>query len=182
MIERTRALATEHGVALEAEVCAWEDLRGRGWDGSFAAVLCVGNSLAHAAGEAGRRAALAAMAAVLAEGGRLVVTSRNWERLRAARPGPGGGRRGSWSGAAAAPWSCARGRSPTAGRSRTRSRWRWRCVDEDGGVRTHAERMPFWPFRHEELEADLRAAGLLPQASTYAPDAQRYLVQARKAT
>jgi SAM-dependent methyltransferase len=84
MIERTRALAAGHGAAVDARVCAWEQLPGQGWDERFAAVLCVGNSLAHAAGAPGRLVALEAMAGVLGAGGWLAVTSRNWALERAA--------------------------------------------------------------------------------------------------
>ena len=50
-------------------------------------------------------------------------------------------------------------------------------IEVDGVV--HAERLAFWPFTHEELDADLRAAGWSPEASTWAPDVDRYLVTAR---
>jgi 2-polyprenyl-3-methyl-5-hydroxy-6-metoxy-1,4-benzoquinol methylase len=80
MVARTRRLAAEHEVALQAATRTWEQ---GGWEGPFDAVLCVGNSLAHAAGSAARRAALAAMAGVLAPRGVLAITSRDWERLRA---------------------------------------------------------------------------------------------------
>src|SRR5262245_22963207 len=63
MVARTRALAERHGVELPARVCAWEDLPP---GPRYSAVLCVGNSLAHAQD---RRAALRAMAATLAPGG-----------------------------------------------------------------------------------------------------------------
>src|SRR3954447_16420469 len=86
MVERTRALAGAHGVGLRTARCAWEELGAQGWTASFDAVFCVGNSLTHAAGRTARRAALAAMAAVLRDDGLLALTSRNWERLRAARP------------------------------------------------------------------------------------------------
>jgi len=62
MIERTRALAAERGVEVRARVCRWEDLAARE---PFDAVFCVGNALTHAAGRAGRRAALRAMTGVL---------------------------------------------------------------------------------------------------------------------
>jgi hypothetical protein len=52
----------------------------------------------------------------------------------------------------------------------------------DGAVETHGETLSFWPFTHEELDADLRHAGLAPAASTYAPDVERYLVTARRRT
>ncbi|HEX2027709.1 MAG TPA: class I SAM-dependent methyltransferase [Nitriliruptorales bacterium] len=86
MIQRTQTLADQYGVALTAVVCAWEDLS-RVVEGPFDAVFCVGNSLTHADGQPGRRAALAQMAAVLRDGGLLAITSRNWERLREQRPG-----------------------------------------------------------------------------------------------
>src|SRR4051812_34619866 len=82
MIARARALAARHGVALEAATCAWAELGGRPWAERFDAVLCVGNSLTHAEGRAGRREALAGMARSLRPGGLLLVTSRNWEELR----------------------------------------------------------------------------------------------------
>jgi hypothetical protein len=53
-------------------------------------------------------------------------------------------------------------------------------VGEDGGVTTHAERLAFWPYSHAALRGDLLAAGLEPALSTYEPDAERYLVTARR--
>ena len=50
----------------------------------------------------------------------------------------------------------------------------------DGRVETHAEGLTVWPFTHGELDADLRAAGLAPASSTWADDAERYLVTARR--
>jgi hypothetical protein len=45
-------------------------------------------------------------------------------------------------------------------------------------VTSHTERLAFWPFRHQTLDEDLRAAGLALASSTYAPDVERYLVTA----
>ena len=50
----------------------------------------------------------------------------------------------------------------------------------DGTVSTVRESLAFWPFTHTELDEDLRTAGLTPATSTYAPDADRYLVTARR--
>src|SRR5205823_6389774 len=61
---------------VRAEVAGWDGLVG----GPYEAVFCVGNSLTHAAGAAGRRAALRGMRGVLRDGGLLALTSRNWER------------------------------------------------------------------------------------------------------
>ncbi|MCA1657262.1 MAG: SAM-dependent methyltransferase, partial [Actinobacteria bacterium] len=54
-------------------------------------------------------------------------------------------------------------------------------LDGEGAVRTVREHLAFWPFTHETLDADLRVAALEPATSTYAPDAERYLVTARRA-
>ena len=180
MVARTRALAAQHGVALDTDVCAWEDLGHRGWQGRFDAVFCVGNSLAHAPGRAARLNALRAMAGVMRGGGTLVVTSRNWELVRTRAPGidvadaviERGGRRGLLI----YDWHTAGG-------------WRERhdvdiavalLAAGTDAVETHATRLAYWPFEHAELTQDLEAAGLAPEASTYEPRSERYLVSARR--
>jgi SAM-dependent methyltransferase len=175
MVQRTRRLAAEHGAQLAAATRTWEE---GGWDGPFDAVLCVGNALVHAPGGEARRAALRTMTGVLGPGGLLAVTSRNWERVRSRGSALDVGERlvsrGGRAGLTIHAWTIA-------------DRWEERhelhvavaLVAEDGTVTTHAERLELWPFRHEELEADLRAAGLRVATSTYAPDADRYLVTAR---
>jgi SAM-dependent methyltransferase len=177
MIERTRRLAAAHATVVQAEVRTWEQLGGAGWDGAFDAVLCVGNSLTHAPGRAARRTTLQAMARVLRSGGLLAVTSRNWELIRdrgshldvgdrlVVRHGRAGLTIYHW--ALAEDWD-ERGALAVA------------LVGEDGGVTTHAERLAFWAFSHAALHEDLVAAGLEPALSTYAPDAERYLVTARR--
>jgi hypothetical protein len=50
----------------------------------------------------------------------------------------------------------------------------------DGTVISHGERLTFWPFGHETLDEDLRAAGLTPASSTYGDGVDRYLVTARR--
>jgi len=160
MVERTRALAAERGVPLVVATRAWADLGGE----SFAAVLCVGNSLTHAAGKAGRRTALDGMRRVSREGALLVITSRNWER-----PQAGGDEivdRGGRRAAVRRIWHD--GDPPQLEIFVTR---------DDGGV--HAERLAYWPFTHDELDEDLRAAGFEPEASTWSPEADRYAVTSR---
>lgn len=179
MIERTRALAARHGVAVDARTCPWEELPGQGWDRRFAAVFCVGNSLAHAAGPPGRRVALSAMAGVLADGGRLAVTSRNWERERAAgtrlEVDDRLTRRGGATGLVVHAWTIAEDWDAPHGLDIAV------CVlGEDGAVSTVRERLAFWPFHPETLQDELRAARLEPESSTWGPDAARYLVIARR--
>lgn len=179
MVERTRSLAARHGADLFAVRCAWADLAAQGWPELFDAVFCVGNSLTHAAGRAGRRAALRAMAGVLREGGLLAVTSRNWERLRAAGSGIQVAdrlvERGGERSLAIHAWTLADGWDDPHFLDVAVAR-----LDRAGGVTTRGERLTFWPFRHQELDEDLRAAGLVPDSTTYADEAERYLVTARR--
>ena len=164
MVERTRALAAAHGVRVEARVRVWEELDG----GPFDAVFCVGNSITHARD---RRAALAGMRGVVRErsgdeasgrgsGGLFAVTSRTWElpQEEGEEVVERGGRR-----------------------ARVRHTWHPGelevAVTLDGA--THAERLAYWPFTHEELQADLIASGFEPEASTFSLEAPRYLVTSR---
>jgi SAM-dependent methyltransferase len=178
MVARTRELAARHGAALTAAACRWEDLGDQGWQ-PFDAVLCVGNSIAHAEGRPARRDALRAMAGLVRPGGQLVLTSRNWERVRAAGAGlevaeeltVRDGARGlvihSWE--LAEDWDAPHHLDVAVA-----------LIGDDGRVTTHAERLPFWPFRHETLDEDLRAADLEAQTTTYEADVDRYLVTARR--
>ena len=50
----------------------------------------------------------------------------------------------------------------------------------DGRVESVAESLTFWPFTHDELLADLRAAGLAVEATTFALNAERYLDTTRR--
>jgi SAM-dependent methyltransferase len=179
MVERTRALAAARGAVLDAVVRTWEGWGEVGVPEPFDAVFCVGNSLTHAGPRGDRRVALAAMAGLLRAGGVLVVTSRNWERLRAGRPRlevderlvERGGRSAliirSWT--IPEEWDAPHGLEVAVA-----------LLSGDGSVTTHRELLAFWPFTERELDEDLRAAGLEPDAGTYEPAAERYLVSARR--
>jgi SAM-dependent methyltransferase len=156
MVARTRALAAAHGARVEAKTRAWEELDG----GPFDAVFCVGNSITHARD---RRAALAGMHGVLREGGLLALTSRTWERPQ--EEGEEVVER--------------HGR-----RARVTHTWHPGELEvavtfEDDGT-TYAERLAYRPFTHGELQDDLLATGFTPAASTFDPEAGRYLVTARR--
>jgi SAM-dependent methyltransferase len=179
MVERIRGLAARHGVDVPARTARWEELGEQGFE-PFDAVICVGNSLAHAPGAAARRSALTAMAGVLLRGGILALTSRNWEFVRARPLGlqtfdhvvVRDGRPGiviySW-------WLGEDWDDPHAFDIAVA------LIGDDGAVTTHRERLSFSPFRRETLDEDLRAAGLEPETTTWEPEVDRYLVTARRA-
>jgi hypothetical protein len=120
------------------------------------------------------------MAGCLRPGGRLVVTSRTWEQVRAAgsrlQVGERLVERDGRHGLPIYAWTIPE---------------RWdephsfdvavALVGDDGAVQTFRERFAFWPFREDELRADLRDAGLEPEGRGVPADkAGRYLVTARR--
>ena len=169
MVERTRALANEHGTEIQTKVSRWGELA-KTWPTPFIAAFCVGNALTHAED---RRQALTGIRSALTPGGLLVLTSRNWERVRAE---------------ANATETTVERHGQTA---RVEYRWEIPPAWDDPHhmditvalpESTHSERLTFWPFTHETLEADLRATGFEPRDSTYADAADRYLVTATSAS
>jgi hypothetical protein len=140
-------------------------------------VFCVGNSLGHAEGRAGRLASLAAMAGLLRAGGRLVITSRAWERVQAA-----GSRldtrdrvirRGGRDAVVTYYWDI----EPL---------WEQEhhldiavaMLEPDGSVQTSSERLSFWPYSYEELVAQLDTVGLAVETPSFDPDEDGYVVVA----
>ncbi|HEX6255577.1 MAG TPA: class I SAM-dependent methyltransferase [Euzebyales bacterium] len=178
MVDRTRALAAAHHAEVRTAVSRWEDLRGT-VDGRFDAVFCVGNSLTHAEGATGRRAALAAMADVLTPRGALAVTSRNWERLRDRRPGlevdDALVQRAGRAGLAIRSWSL-----PEEWEAPHHLEVAVAVLDGRQVVDVVGERLTFWPFTHRQLTDELHAAGLKPTSSSHGPDVDRYVVVARR--
>jgi SAM-dependent methyltransferase len=179
MVRRTGQLATEHGVSLRTLHAAWDELSDHLEDATFDVVFCVGNSLGHAEGRPGRLRALAAMARLLAPGGRLVLTSRNWERVRTA-----GSRvdvrdrlvcRGDRRAVVSYYWEIAPG-------------WEQEHfleivvaeIEPDGAVRASSERLSIWPYRNDGLEGELSQVGLVPETNTFTPEADNYTVVANK--
>ncbi|MET7281155.1 class I SAM-dependent methyltransferase [Kribbella sp. NPDC005582] len=179
MVRRTAELAGEFGASVRVERASWEELPDHFEDGTFDMVFCVGNSLHHAAGATARAAALESMSRLLRPGGRLVLTSRTWELVRA---------RGS--------------RLDISDRLVRRNGrdavvvYRWEIapnwedehhieiaiaqVDATGSVVVRKELLSCWPYRYEELEAELQSVGLRTEVSTYDGESENYLVVASK--
>lgn len=180
MVRRTHQLAEDHGVPLRTLRASWDELSDR-LDESplFDLVFCVGNSLAHAEGASARFDALTAMSRLLRRDGRLVLTSRTWELVRARGPRLHVGdrlvRRQGRDALVVYNWQIEQ---------------RWddehhleiavAQVASDGSVLTCSERLSFWPFRREELDSQLQAVGLAVESNTFHPDAENYTVVAVK--
>jgi SAM-dependent methyltransferase len=179
MIRRTEKLAEEFSAPLTTVRAEWRELTDHFGDASFDMLFCVGNSLHHAEGARGRLAALESMSQVLRPGGRLVLTSRTWELVRA-----GGSRleirnrlvrRNGRDALVVYRWEIA-------------PRWEQEHhieiaiaqVGADGSVRVHSELLSCWPYRYDELESDFHSVGLRVEKSTFDPEAEGYMVVATK--
>lgn len=179
MVRRTQKLSEEFRAPVQALRANWQELPDHFDDDTFDMVFCVGNSLHHAVGATGRAVALQSMSRLLRSGGRLVVTSRTWELVRA---------RGS--------------RLQVSERLVRRNGrdavviYRWHIapnwedehhmeiaiaqLDATGSVLTRSELLSSWPYRHDVLQAELQQVGLRTEVSTFNPDAENYMVVARK--
>jgi SAM-dependent methyltransferase len=84
MIEQAAARFRRERLAIPARPCLWADLPGTLAE-RFDVVLCVGNSLVHAAGRDAMVAALTGLRRMTGPGGHVAIDSRNWEKLHAER-------------------------------------------------------------------------------------------------
>jgi SAM-dependent methyltransferase len=179
MVRRTGELSEEFRTSVRTVRADWQELPDHFDDATFDMVFCVGNSLHHAVGARGRVAALESMSRVLRRGGRLVLTSRNWELVRA---------RGS--------------RLDISDRVVRRNGrdavvvYRWEIaphweeehhieiavaqLDAAGSVFVHSELLSCWPYRYDQLELELHQVGLRAERSTFNPEAENYMVVAGK--
>ena len=113
--------------------------------------------------------AAGALTAQAASGGRLVLTSRNWELVRSA-----GSRvdvrdrlirRNDRDAVVSYYWQI-------------EQRWEQEHfleivvaqIEPDGAVRACSERLSIWPYRYEDLVAQLRSVGLMVQPTTFDPE------------
>lgn len=180
MVRRTGELAEDLGTPIRTMRAAWHELPEHLEDDTFDLVFCVGNSLHHAVGARGRAAALESMSRLLLTGGRLVLTSRTWELVRARGSRLDVGerlvRRNGRDAVVIYRWDIA-------------SRWEDEHhieiavaqVDGDGSVLVRSELLSCWPYRYDELVAELDRVGLRVETSTFDREAENYRVVAVKA-
>jgi SAM-dependent methyltransferase len=84
MIEQAAARFRREQLAIPVRRCLWADLPGTLAE-RFDVVICVGNSLVHAAGRDAMVEALTGLRRMARPGGHVVIDSRNWEKLHAER-------------------------------------------------------------------------------------------------
>ena len=84
MIQMTAARFRREQLEIPLVRCMWADLPAV-LNERFDVVLCIGNSLVHAAGRDAMVQALTALREMIRPGGHVVVDSRNWEKLHAER-------------------------------------------------------------------------------------------------
>ena len=84
MITEAAARFRREHLAIPVRRCLWADLPGTLTE-RFDVVICVGNSLVHAAGRDAMVEALAGLRQMARPGGHVVIDSRNWEKLHAER-------------------------------------------------------------------------------------------------
>jgi SAM-dependent methyltransferase len=179
MVRRTEQLAEEWGASLRTARADWRELTDNFDDADFDMVFCVGNSLHHAEGVSGRLAALGSMSRLLRPGGRLVLTSRTWELVRAA-----GSRldvrdrlvrRDGRDALVIYRWEI-----PPSWEQEHHIEIAVAQVNADGSVLVRSALLPSWPYRYDELLSELQGVGLRVEKSTFDPQAEDYMVVAIK--
>jgi SAM-dependent methyltransferase len=84
MVEQATARFRREHLAIPVRHSLWADLPATLAE-RFDVVLCVGNSLVHAAGQDAMVEALAGLRRMVRPGGHVAIDSRNWEKLHAER-------------------------------------------------------------------------------------------------
>jgi SAM-dependent methyltransferase len=177
MVAETRRRSARYGVPLNVCQAQWHELPRR-VPGIFDLAVCLGNSLVHAGSSAGLVLALRSMRQMLAEGGTVVVDSRNWELLYQQRRRIVPARR-----------------VVERDGVRCHSLYIWTipadlaepCRAEivllfeetrSGRISHRRHVLDFTPFRHEQLTEAMRLVGLDIRADSYRADSPFYAVAA----
>lgn len=178
MAARARQRLAAEGAVVPVTTGRWAELPDR-FGPAFDAVLCTGNSLAHAPSTTARRAALSGFAGVLLPGGTVILDSQDWQVLH---------HRGDHRDAD--PQVIVRD-----GLRATRC-FDWHVPDRFGDPvvlaltlvvrdgdeeRRSTHRVTFCPFTVEDLVADLEACGFADVHRVQTPGDDRYAVTARVA-
>jgi len=173
MVEGAAARFRRERLAIPLMHCRWADLPAATGE-RFDVVLCVGNSLVHAAGCDAMVQALTGLRRMARPGGHVVIDSRNWEKLHAERQ-----------------IVQVADRMVTRGGRSCLVFYAWEVPDRLGGehiahlvfvydnggqVEPHEHEITFRPFMLSDLRERLELAGLREVDTDFDPDADRYAV------
>ena len=173
MVEGAAARFRRERLAIPLLHCAWADLPAATGE-RFDVVLCVGNSLVHAAGRDAMVEALTGLRRMAGPGGYVVIDSRNWEKLHAERQ-----------------IVQVAERMVTRGGRRCLVLYAWEVPDrlgdehiahlmflfeDDGRIEPHEHQITFRPFTISELRARLELAGLREVDTDFDASRDRYSV------
>lgn len=176
MIRQAKRHAAAEGLAVTLAACRWERLP-RHFGPRFDLAVCAGNAIGHCRNEREMLRSLAGMRDVLRPGGRLLIGTRNWEKLLAEKvrwssvgPRHRDGKRCvplySWT------FPRAKGKSLTVEVVFP--------VEQDRKVSVSAYAVEYYPFGVESLLRRLRRVGFNEIQSNYTPNAGHYKVTCRK--
>lgn len=175
MVEHARSRLEPFGVV--PVVARWDELGDR-FDPVYDLVVCNGNSLMHAGGEAATRAALIGMHSVLKPHGHLVVGSRNFEyvRSRTARVEvrPRTAQRDGTTCVVVNVWDI-----PDSWNQTHRLTITFVWIDEDSN-RSRSHVIDFIPYRHDDLLEWIAASGFDPVTTDRTDEDPVYTVVARR--
>lgn len=177
MVAKARSRFAREGLAVTVVQAEWAKLPSMMTE-RFDVALCIGNSLVHARTGEGMIEALQALATVLRPNGRLVVDSRNWEKLHRERR-----------------TVVVHDRAILRDSRRCITMYAWEIPDEfdrehvahlvflfdDEEAIEHREHtVAFRPFTFEQLRDRIHAAGLREADSDFDPNADRYSIVVRE--
>lgn len=175
MVEMAAARFRREHLEIPLVRCMWADLPAA-VDERFDVVLCIGNSLVHAAGSDAMIQALTGLRQMVRPGGHVVVDSRNWEKLHAERR-----------------IVQVASRAVTRRGRRCITLYAWEIPDrldqvhvahlvfifENGSrIELREHRIDFWPFTLGELRERLEVAGLREVDTDFDDARDRYAVTA----
>ena len=179
MLDEARRRLDAAGCDVDTQRSTWAELAARFPHGSFDAVVCTGNSIAHARSEAEMAVALRSFAEVLAPGGLLIIDTHHWDEMErlgdhtavdpvvVKRDGERCRRTYTWrraEGVPGRPWRLDLGLEITGG----------------SGRRQRHLTVELYPFSVDQLRARLRAGGFTPVSVDATAEDDRYTAVGRR--
>jgi len=173
MVEGAAARFRRERLAIPLMHCRWADLPAATGE-RFDVVLCVGNSLVHAAGRDAMVQALTGLRRMTRPGGHVVIDSRNWEKLHAERRivqvADQMVTRGGRSCLVFYAWEV-----PDRPGDEHIAHLVF-AYDNGGQIEPHEHEITFRPFTLSDLRERLERAGLREVDTDFDPSADRYAV------